>query len=47
MKLTEEYIIKVINKVQKCWRREHGWTPNEGEIRRVIEIEHGIRKEAK
>ena len=44
MKVTEKYIVEVIEKVQKYWRREHGWKLNEGEIRLVIEIEQGVRK---
>ena len=44
MKLTEEYIVKVIEKVQKYMRKNYQWKLNEGEIRLVLEIEHGVRK---
>ena len=44
MKLTEEYIAKVIEKVQKYMLKKYQWKLNEGEIRLVLEIEHGVRK---
>ncbi len=44
MKLTEEYIVKVIEKVNHYMSKYYNWKLNEAEIRIILEVEHGMRK---
>ena len=44
MKNPEEHILKVIKQVQDYMMSHYNWKLNDGDIKLVLEVEHGIRK---